>query len=92
MRKGKIANIAGGAAVVGLSLVLMDKTKRDSMMSKMKKMSEKVSNKFSNSNSKNNSNLPIEESGDPGRQGIQNSNMVAEGSQFGVNYYNKTKQ
>ncbi|MFC4404705.1 hypothetical protein [Gracilibacillus xinjiangensis] len=89
MGKGKMANIIGGAAVVGLSFVLMDKTKRRNIKSKFKEMSNTISNKDKNNNDNS---LPVDEAGDPGKQGIQNSNMVAEGSQFGVNYYNKTRQ
>ncbi|SER97267.1 hypothetical protein SAMN04487944_11431 [Gracilibacillus ureilyticus] len=86
MRKTKMANIIGGAAVVGgLSYVLMDKTRRDNVKSKFKEIKQSVSNN-------NSSHLPVDEAGDPGKQGIQNSNMVAEGSQFGVNYYNKIRQ
>ncbi|GAB2543243.1 hypothetical protein [Gracilibacillus alcaliphilus] len=38
------------------------------------------------------SNFPIDIAGDPGLDNLENSDMVEEGSQFSVDYYNKIKQ
>lgn len=39
-----------------------------------------------------NNNLPIEKAGKPELDQFENSKMVSEGSQFGVNYYNKLRE
>ncbi|GAE91790.1 hypothetical protein JCM21714_747 [Gracilibacillus boraciitolerans JCM 21714] len=85
MRKRNILSLAGAAGVATLSYMLKDKSRRDN-----------VKNKFNNikkSFKKQDTGLPIEEAGgDPGKDNIENADMVAEGSQFGgVNYYNKVK-
>ncbi|WP_091494546.1 hypothetical protein [Amphibacillus marinus] len=36
--------------------------------------------------------FPIEQAGDPIGDHLENANMVSEGSQYGVNYYNEIKQ
>ncbi|WP_407268137.1 hypothetical protein [Radiobacillus sp. PE A8.2] len=46
---------------------------------------KKQKNKQSNS-------LPIEPAGVPEKDNTDNAKMVSEGSQFGVNYYNRVKQ
>ncbi|MRI66691.1 hypothetical protein GH885_10145 [Gracilibacillus thailandensis] len=85
MRKRSIVGMIGAAGVAtSISLVLMDKSKRQSLMNKW--------NDWKNAMQMNDSHLPIEEAGDPGKDNLENADMVAEGSQFGVHYYNKVRQ
>ncbi|MGP4040433.1 hypothetical protein ACTWP4_11170 [Gracilibacillus sp. D59] len=85
MRKRNVVGMIGAAGMATtLSFVLMDKSKREIMMNKW--------NEWKKSVQKNDTSLPIEEAGDPGKDNLENSDMVAEGSQFGVNYYNRVKQ
>ncbi|GAA0452869.1 hypothetical protein [Alkalibacillus silvisoli] len=72
--------IALGAALT--SYVLIDENRRDRIVNKAKQWTN-------GSNPK--TNLPIEEAGNPELDDIKNSEMVAEGSQFGVQYYNEVK-
>ncbi|WP_238343489.1 hypothetical protein [Gracilibacillus saliphilus] len=82
VRKRSIVGMIGAAGIAtSISLVLMDKSKRQSLM-----------NKWKNAMQMNESHLPIEEAGDPGKDNLENADMVAEGSQFGVHYYNKVRQ
>ncbi|SDB87325.1 hypothetical protein SAMN05421734_10256 [Pelagirhabdus alkalitolerans] len=41
---------------------------------------------------KNKPNFPIDEAGDPLEDQIENADMVSEGSQYGVEYYNRIRQ
>ncbi|MGN8645150.1 hypothetical protein ACTNEO_03530 [Gracilibacillus sp. HCP3S3_G5_1] len=85
MRKRSIVGMVGAAGLATtLSILLMDKPKR-------KKFAKKWED-WKNSISTSKSTLPIEEAGNPSQDNIENAKMVAEGSQFGVNYYNKVKQ
>ncbi|MFD2656226.1 hypothetical protein [Gracilibacillus thailandensis] len=85
VRKRSIVGMIGAAGVAtSISLVLMDKSKRQSLMNKW--------NDWKNAMQMNDSHLPIEEAGDPGKDNLENADMVAEGSQFGVHYYNKVRQ
>ncbi|SHM88073.1 hypothetical protein [Gracilibacillus kekensis] len=85
MRKRNMISMVGGAAgVATLSYILMDKNRRDMLKNKW----SEVRNSFLNEDTE----LPIEEAGDPGRDNLENADMVAEGSQFGVDYYNKVKE
>ncbi|WP_228552424.1 hypothetical protein [Gracilibacillus salitolerans] len=85
VRKRNVVGMLGAAGIATtLSFMLMDKSKRERLMNKW--------NEWKVSMQTDQSNLPIEEAGDPGRDNLQNADMVAEGSQFGVNYYNRVKQ
>ncbi|MFC4387276.1 hypothetical protein ACFOZ1_05570 [Gracilibacillus marinus] len=83
MRKNKLLKVLGGAGVATVSYLLMDKSRRDRLIQKAKH--------FTNSLKQNN-NMPIREAGHPEESGIENADMVSEGSQFGVNYYNKVRE
>lgn len=78
-----------GAGVAGY--VLKDKEKRDKVMSTVKKTTSKLKNN-------NDKNTTLEEAGIPDESEkkdiaqLENSKMVSEGSQFGVNYYNEAKE
>ncbi|SFM00735.1 hypothetical protein SAMN04487943_106157 [Gracilibacillus orientalis] len=84
MRKRSVIGMLGATGIATLSFVLMDKSKRERMMNKW--------NEWRNTFQTNQSNLPLEAAGDPGKDNLENTDMVAEGSQFGVNYYNKIRK
>ncbi|WP_058306985.1 hypothetical protein [Gracilibacillus massiliensis] len=85
MRKRNVISMVGGAAgVATLSYLLMDKNRRDMIKTKWSDLRSSFINE--------NTDLPIEEAGDPGKDNLENADMVAEGSQFGVDYYNKVKE
>ncbi|SDX34764.1 MULTISPECIES: hypothetical protein [Salimicrobium] len=68
--------ITGGAA----AYLMYDEERRTQMTSKVSQLSKK-SNDLSD--------MPIQEAGEPEADNLQNSKMVSEGSQFGVQYYNE---
>ncbi|UOQ47995.1 hypothetical protein MUN88_18370 [Gracilibacillus caseinilyticus] len=85
MQKRNMIGMVGAAAgVATISYMLMDKNKRSMLMDKWSDMKDYLNTE--------NTDLPIEEAGDPGKDQLENADMVAEGSQFGVDYYNKVKQ
>ncbi len=84
MRRGSIISMAGAAGVATLSFILMNKDRRGMVKNKW--------NEVRDAFKKEDTSLPIEEAGDPGKDNLQNANMVAEGSQFGVEYYNKVRE
>lgn len=71
-----IGAVAGGAA----AYLFKDEDNRN-------KVSEKAKS-FQN-NFKKKDDLPIEEAGKPQVSDLENAEMVSEGSQFGVQYYNE---
>ncbi|MBH0229003.1 hypothetical protein LCL89_06060 [Halobacillus yeomjeoni] len=72
-----IGAIAGGAA----AYLLKDEDKRNKVTDKAKSIQSRFSKK---------DDLPIEEAGKPEEEShLENSEMVSEGSQFGVQYYNE---
>ncbi|MDQ0160102.1 hypothetical protein [Alkalibacillus salilacus] len=71
--------IAAGAAVT--SYLLIDENRRQDVKNKI--------NDFRNYFTEER--FPIEETGKPELDDLENSEMVAEGSQFGVQYYNEVK-
>ncbi|WP_017186019.1 hypothetical protein [Alkalibacillus haloalkaliphilus] len=75
--------VAAGAALT--SYVLIDENRRNGIKQKVKQLKESF-------NEGNHTNLPIEEAGNPELDDIENSEMVAEGSQFGVQYYNEVME
>ncbi|MET3682002.1 uncharacterized membrane protein (DUF106 family) [Alkalibacillus flavidus] len=72
--------IAAGAAVT--SYLLIDENRRQQVKNKFNEFKQYMSNE---------SDFPIEEAGKPELDDIENADMVAEGSQFGVQYYNEVK-
>ncbi|MDX8044891.1 hypothetical protein SH601_02730 [Gracilibacillus sp. S3-1-1] len=81
MRKSSVVGVIGAVTVAATaSYLLLDKPIR------------KINNKkYSNPNRQNQASLPIEAAIDPGEE-LENANMIAEGSQFSVNYYDKMKE
>lgn len=84
MDKRDAINMACSVGVGTLTYFLLCKTQKDKEERHYQKVRQALEN--------NSSDLPIEEAGLPGKDEFDNSNMVAEGSQFGVHYYNKVKQ
>lgn len=90
MKKRYIVSAAGalGAGMAGYFL------KNEGNRGKMKKKYQAIKEKISN----NEENSTLDEAGIPGQVGdndveqLENSKMVSEGSQFGVDYYNKVKE
>lgn len=80
---------AVGAGVAGF--VLKDKDKRDKIKTSVKDTTTKIKKM-------NNKESTLEDAGIPDqvdnkdRAQLENSKMVSEGSQFGVNYYNEVKE
>ncbi|WP_173916599.1 hypothetical protein [Halobacillus sp. Marseille-Q1614] len=79
MKKRWIFSAIGAAAGGTAAFFLKDEGKRQQVMDKAKA----IPGKF-----KKTDDLPIEEAGNPEEQNHENSKMVSEGSQFGVQYYN----
>lgn len=84
MDNKNVVNIICGVGVGALTYVLLDKCNQDKSDRQYKRIRQTLK--------RNTTDLPIEEAGDPGKDELDNADMVAEGSQFGVNYYNKVKQ
>ncbi|WP_163536682.1 hypothetical protein [Gracilibacillus sp. YIM 98692] len=84
MRKKGMISIIGAAGAAATTYMLVDKGKREKLKSKFSQMKSMSKN--------NDSNLPLEEAGNPSKASLENADMVAEGSQYGVQYYNKVKQ
>ncbi|NIK10650.1 hypothetical protein ACKXGF_06285 [Alkalibacillus sp. S2W] len=71
--------IAAGAAVT--SYLLIDENRRQDVKNKINDFTNYLTGER----------FPIEEAGKPELDDLENSEMVAEGSQFGVQYYNEVK-
>ncbi|CDQ19886.1 hypothetical protein [Halobacillus karajensis] len=80
MRKRWIFTAVGAVAGGTLAYFMKDEDTRNQMKDKAKS----IQDSFGKSND-----LPIEEAGQPETDSLDNSDMVAEGSQFGVQYYNE---
>ena len=80
MRKRWLFTAVGAVAGGTLAYLLKDEENRQQVKDKART----VQGKFGNSK-----NMPIEEAGKPETADLDNSDMVAEGSQFGVQYYNE---
>lgn len=74
--------VAGASA---LTFTLLNRDMRHRYATKIKDVSHTLKLKHK-------SDFPIEEAGHPSIDQLDNSDMVFEGSQFGVDYYNKVKQ
>ncbi|APC48758.1 hypothetical protein GLV94_19440 [Virgibacillus halodenitrificans] len=91
MKKRFIASAVGATgAIAATGMYLKDKNNRDKVMYKAKGMKNKLLN--------NNLKEPFEDAGVPDQSEskdlaqLENSKMVSEGSQFGVQYYNEYKK
>ncbi|MBN9652709.1 hypothetical protein J0K78_00430 [Halobacillus sp. GSS1] len=80
MRKRWIFTAIGAAIGGTLAYFLKDEDNRQQVKDKAKSFQ---------SNFGKTEDLPVEEAGKPETASLDNSDMVAEGSQFGVQYYNE---
>ena len=85
MRKRSILGWIGVAGAVAASYTMLDNQKKHRIKFKTKSMVDRFLNKKYRT-------FPLEEAGHPIDDNIENADMVSEGSQFGVNYYQETKQ
>ncbi|QKY68923.1 hypothetical protein [Lentibacillus sp. CBA3610] len=94
MKKRYIASAAGavGAGITGY--ILRNAENRDKIKSKLKTAAEKIRN----GENDHERDTTFEDAGAPDQAKqkdmaqLENSKMVSEGSQFGVDYYNKVKE
>ncbi|WP_010530409.1 hypothetical protein [Lentibacillus jeotgali] len=94
MKKRYIASAAGaiGAGITGY--LLRNEENRNRLKSKVRNSTEKIRNM----NKEEQTDSTFEEAGAPDQTEskapaqLENSKMVSEGSQFGVDYYNKVKE
>ncbi len=70
----------GAAAGGALAYMLKDEDNRKQAVDKAKSLKSNFSSK---------DDMPLEEAGNPELSNFDNSKMVSEGSQFGVQYYNE---
>ncbi|MBM7572239.1 hypothetical protein [Aquibacillus albus] len=83
MKKRVLYSAIGVISAGTITLLLSVKGKREELLHKIDSFKEKVN--------KADSRLPIEEAGIPEKDSLENARMVAEGSQFGVRYYQREK-
>ncbi|ENH95537.1 hypothetical protein J416_15572 [Gracilibacillus halophilus YIM-C55.5] len=84
MNKGLIVGIIGTVSLVGVGCVLINEDRRMMLKNKW--------NGLRSSLKQGAEDLPIEEAGHPETDMLDNADMVSEGSQYGVHYYNKVRQ
>ncbi|KGX93310.1 hypothetical protein N781_12965 [Pontibacillus halophilus JSM 076056 = DSM 19796] len=82
MKKRWIYSTVGAVSAGALAYALTDDNRRTKLKDGAKAVTQKVKS------SRSNNHFPVEESGLPEQQDLENSKMVDEGSQFGVQYYN----
>ncbi|MFC0015855.1 MULTISPECIES: hypothetical protein [Allobacillus] len=80
MKKRLLAALGAGA----VAYVMSDENRKQKVMKKV----EGLKNKYFGEKDQ----IPEVESGKPDFQNVENSKMVDEGSQFGVQYYNKVQE
>lgn len=85
MRKRTVISMVGVAGAVAASYSMLDQKKKHQIKYKIKSIYNRFKNKKYQS-------FPLEEAGHPIDDNIENADMVSEGSQFGVDYYQKIKQ
>ncbi|WP_347860694.1 hypothetical protein U0355_08220 [Salimicrobium sp. PL1-032A] len=71
--------LAGAAAGGAVACLMYDEDRRAQITDKVKQLN----------NNDGSDDMPIREAGEPEADNLQNSKMVSEGSQFGVQYYNE---
>ncbi|RWZ60739.1 hypothetical protein EQV77_05440 [Halobacillus fulvus] len=80
MRKRWMFTAVGAVVGGALAYFLKDEENRQQVADKTRDIQGKFTKK---------DDLPIEEAGNPQVSNLENADMVAEGSQFGVQYYNE---
>ncbi|WP_066192793.1 MULTISPECIES: hypothetical protein [Gracilibacillus] len=79
-----ISGIAGIVSAAAVSYLLSNEANREKLCDVWKKIKTNLQSNYDD--------FPIDVAGDPGIDNLENSDMVEEGSQFGVNYYNEKRQ
>ncbi|TFB23340.1 hypothetical protein E3U55_05860 [Filobacillus milosensis] len=83
-RKRVISSIVAGGAALG-AYIFSDENRRGKFMNQYNKMKDRLFN--------NDDKDTLEKAGNPeSKAEHENSKMVSEGSQFGVQYYNEVKE
>ncbi|MYL32993.1 hypothetical protein GLW08_02260 [Pontibacillus yanchengensis] len=88
MKKRFIYSTIGAVSAGAAALLLKDEQRREKVKQKAKSLTESVQGSLKN---EHNNDLPVEKAGVPEFDSIENTKMVDEGSQFGVQYYNEVK-
>ncbi|SDJ04248.1 hypothetical protein [Salimicrobium halophilum] len=79
MRKRWKLALAGAVTGGAVAYLMYDEERRTQLTDKVKQLNTK----------EDLDDMPIREAGEPEVDNLQNSKMVSEGSQFGVQYYNE---
>ncbi|MFD1018031.1 hypothetical protein [Thalassobacillus hwangdonensis] len=82
MKKRWIFSSIGAVGAGALAYLLRDETKREQMKDKARSLTDKWRGGTPED-------MPVDKAGEPELDNLENSKMVSEGSQFGVNYYNE---
>lgn len=89
MKKRWIYSGVGAVGAGALTFLLKDENRRTGLKDKAKSFTNTIRERVQNDN---NSGLPVEKAGVPEADHVENTKMVDEGSQFGVQYYNKIRE
>ncbi|MCA0969415.1 hypothetical protein LCM20_02275 [Halobacillus litoralis] len=80
MRKRWLVTAVGAVAGGAIAYFMKDEEKRGKVVDKAKSLQDSLNTK---------ADMPVEEAGKPEVSNLDNADMVSEGSQFGVQYYNE---
>lgn len=89
MKKRWIYSAVGAASAGAAMYVLKDEKRRNDLKERAKSLSTTVQNSIQKDNQDD---LPVEKAGVPEVDHTENTKMVDEGSQFGVQYYNELQE
>jgi len=89
MKKRWIYSGVGALGAGALTYLLKDEQRRTNLKDKAKSFTDNIRESLQKDD---NSDLPVEKAGVPEFDHTENTKMVDEGSQFGVQYYNKIQE
>ncbi|MFC0523991.1 hypothetical protein ACFFGV_10510 [Pontibacillus salicampi] len=89
MKKRWIYSAVGAVGAGAAAYLLKDESRRTQLKEKAKDLSTSMKDSLQKDH---NNDLPVEKAGVPEVDSIENTKMVDEGSQFGVQYYNQVKE
>ncbi len=90
MKKRWIYSGVGALGAGAVTYLLKDEKRRTDLKDKAKSFTDSVRENFQSNDE--NSDLPVQKAGVPEVDHSENTKMVDEGSQFGVQYYNKIRE
>ncbi|MBP1948762.1 hypothetical protein [Virgibacillus litoralis] len=91
MRKRYIATAAGAVGAGIMGVIFNKEENRNKLKDKVRYLTDKVKGTNKSNSTFEDAGIPDQaENKDPAQ--LENSKMVSEGSQFGVDYYNKVKE